>query len=669
MKRLFLLTVLLLSGLTTSIFGQSDPAWDATGNNLLNGVYNFRETLWVTDTSANKALLRVTTRYGTINFDGAGNYTISGTEWNSDTSTSTPYTPTNTYTISAGGFGFLNRSSNILERVYGMVSEGIFIGNTAESPVNSLFIAARQPTTNVTTATFNQNYTVAYTNLATPNLGDIRDSTFQLTPNGAGSLGTVSATGYISESSSTTTQSIPGATYSFASGTGTLNLGTPSTTNLISGSKQLYVANGGKLIFGGSETGGDMLVGILTPSSTVPSTNFSGVYFQAGMDVDRHLLPSGAAYLNSYFGSLNAVPSLNSLVGHQRVQTAPFAAYEYTYSDTYTVSSSGSFDDFLGIRHFLSQDGAVRVGFGVGNYLGINVALKAPPLTGSGVFINPNGVVNAGSYSPFTTAVSPGEILAIYGTNLAPAGCPTNGLFPSSLCGVSVTINGRVAPIYYALPTQLAVLVPYEVTSNNIIEITVNNNGTTSNRVTSFVSTTSPGAFATPIANGLGYVAAYHGRLEEGAVSPQNPARPGEYIAVFLTGLGPVSPPITTGQAGPVNPLSRTTSEIKATIAKKQLAPADRDFAGIAPILHGTYQLNVRVPADVASPSDVFLDIAGPDALNSQIKIPVGGTPVSSSVVLPRSVSATQTRVRPDPPQGSTRRGSNSGSGASSEGQ
>src|SRR6187455_844263 len=107
MKRLLLVTAVTLSGLASSAFGQSDPAWDNTGNNLLSGTYNFREVVWVTDTSANKALVRVTTRYGTISFSN-GNYTVSGTEWNSDTNSANPYTPSNTYTISAGGFGFLD---------------------------------------------------------------------------------------------------------------------------------------------------------------------------------------------------------------------------------------------------------------------------------------------------------------------------------------------------------------------------------------------------------------------------------------------------------------------------------------------------------------------------------------------------------------------------------
>jgi uncharacterized protein (TIGR03437 family) len=659
MRRFFPLAVALLSGLTAPAFAQ----WDTTGDGLLVGNYNFRESVWVTDTSANNALLRVTVRYGAINFDGVGGYVVLGSEWNSDTNSTVPYNLSNTYGISAGGYGFLNRSTDVLTRVYGLVSNGIFIGSSTESGVNNIFIAARQPTTPITTQSFNQNYTIAYTNLGTPNLGDIRDANFTLQPNGSGTLAAVQATGYIGGSQTATNQPLSG-TYSFSNGIGTMNL--TGGTTLISGTKLFYVANGGNLIFGGSTTGADMFVGLLTPTSAVPASVFNGTYFQAGIDVDRSMLPGGAAYLNSYYGSFGAVSSISSVVGHQRLQTAPYAAYEYTYADeNRPLSSAGSYDDFLGMRHFVSLDGAVRVGFGVGTYLGINVALQAPTLTGSGVYLNPNGIVNAASYTPFTAGISPGEMLTLFGSNLAP-GNFEDGTIPNSLGGVTVFINGIIAPIYIARPDGLAVLVPYGVQGSSIADVVVNNNGVFSNHVTAFIDITSPGAFAFPTPNGLGYVAARHTTRAPtyDVVTSADPARPGEYIAVFVTGLGPVNPPITTGAAGPVSPLSTTTSTIKATVGG---VAAATNFAGIAPFLHGTYQINVQVPATAAA-GDLFLEIQGPDALNSQIKIPVGGSPIGSAVSARAVSEPASTRKRPEPPHNSvsTRSGSTAGSDDSS---
>ena len=74
-----------------------------------------------------------------------------------------------------------------------------------------------------------------------------------------------------------------------------------------------------------------------------------------------------------------------------------------------------------------------------------------------------NPVVNGASYLPL---VGPGAWLTIFGENLAPAARAWNaadivdGVLPRSLDGVSVTVNGRPAAVYYISPTQLNVQAP-----------------------------------------------------------------------------------------------------------------------------------------------------------------------------------------------------------------
>ena len=48
--------------------------------------------------------------------------------------------------------------------------------------------------------------------------------------------------------------------------------------------------------------------------------------------------------------------------------------------------------------------------------------------------------------------------------------------------------------------------------------------------------------------------------------SPQNPAPRGSVITVYLTGQGAVNPPVATGQAAPLDPLSRSTGAATARI-------------------------------------------------------------------------------------------------------
>jgi uncharacterized protein (TIGR03437 family) len=79
-------------------------------------------------------------------------------------------------------------------------------------------------------------------------------------------------------------------------------------------------------------------------------------------------------------------------------------------------------------------------------------------------------------------------------------------------------------------------------------------------------------------------------------VSPSHPVLPGEWITLYLTGLGVVTPAVPSGQPAPLSPLSRTVYSATVKI-NAQEAPVD--FCGLAPGWAGLYQLNVFVPADL----------------------------------------------------------------------
>jgi uncharacterized protein (TIGR03437 family) len=244
------------------------------------------------------------------------------------------------------------------------------------------------------------------------------------------------------------------------------------------------------------------------------------------------------------------------------------------------------------------------------------------------VFLDPTGVVNAASFTPFTTGLAPGQLISLFGTGLG-TGVVQDATFPTTLGGTTVTIDGRAAPLYYVSPTQINAIVPFE-TPTGVAEITVSRGGSTSKRVTVYVNRTAPGVFAVP-PTGLGYAAALHG--DYSLITPQNPARPSEAIMVYLTGLGRTNPQIATGAAGPsAEPLARAVEVIDASINGRA---ANILYAGMAPGLRG-YQINLTVPA--ATPAgDQYLDVGGPDALNSQILLPISGVRSATSTATPRT--------------------------------
>ena len=585
--------------------------WDTSGNSMLNGTYYFREVIYVSNTSTG-ALSGATALYGTIAFNGSGTYTINCTVYDSGyglfTCAQGGLPTSGTYSVAASGYGFLSSPRYSGVSVYGLVSQqGIFVGSSTEDGFNDLFIAAPLSSPMPTLATFKGSYWIADMDTAN-GIG----SMFQANPDGAGNLGNVTITGYIEGyGSSLATQTSTGVKYTNPGGAEVVTFTNPSNATLIAGQKYLYLSPDGNFVFGGSPTGWDFLVGIRTASGT---PGFGGLYYQAGMDL--------SSVFDTYYGSLNA--NAGVAVGHQRVNDVLDGyLYDYTYGEAYSVSPNGTYSN-PAIMNYVVGAGGVRIGSGIGPYLGINVALPAPSFSGPGVYLNPAGVVNAASSAPFTAGIAPGDFITLYGANLAPGTATAYTVpFPTTLGldGVQVTVNGLPAPVEFVSPGQISAIVPYAVGSS-IARIQVNNNGVLSNVVTEFVNLTAPGVFTVP-PGGLGYGAVLHG--DYSLVTAQSPAQVGETVAVYLTGLGTTNPPIPDGSAGPAS--SQTNNTIQVYIGGLQ---ATVSYSGLAPDLAGLYQINFTVPAGVTA-GDNTLEIVGPDSDAAEALIPVGTALAASS--------------------------------------
>ena len=585
--------------------------FDNSGNGFLQGTYYFREVIWLVGDNSG-SLGRALSIYGTINFDGNGNYNLSSQVFDSNVGQQQTFSTTGTYTISASGYGFLSNPLSTNDSVYGLVSNGVFVGSSTESTFNDLFIAAQLASPVPTNASFRGTYSMVDVDFPTGIPADTRDSQFQLNPDGNGNIGTVRASGYIAASGSTViNQSIGSVRYFFSNGGANVNFaGSLTANNLLAGTKYLYLSAAGNFVFGGSPTAWDMIVGV---RSTGGTTNFGGLYYQAGVTQDESQLANSFADLDTFYGSLKA--NAGVILGEQRfLSLFNNNPLDFTYTGSYALNADGTYDDSTN-HYIFGSGGALRVGLGKPPSIGVSVAVQGPSFSGSGVFIDPTGVVNAASSALFTSGIAPGELITIYGSNLGP-GLKVDASFPTTLGGVQVMVNSRPAPIYVVSPGQISAVVPF-ATTELIAGIQVINNGVPSNTVTTFVNLTAPGVFTNPT-GGLGSAAALHPDFT--LVTAANPAQIGETVAIFVTGLGDVSPAVADGAPGPGNPFSLVTNTILVYIDGQQATPV---FAGLAPGLVGLYQINVQVPSGVSS-GNVTLDISGPDFYTTEATIPIG---------------------------------------------
>jgi uncharacterized protein (TIGR03437 family) len=637
---------------------------DTSQNALLKGNYRFRHiAIQTVDEDANPT--EVTATFGLIVFDGAGNYTITGTQVDNTVSNGAaqPFTTTGTYAIGSNGTGYV--SSPLYPTIYsdydfGAVAQGVFTGSSTESEgqgnvLNDIFIAI--PTgTAPTNASFNSAYQTGVLDFAGGGSTAIKNALFKLSANGSGGFGTITLTGQAANqtpnaTTGTITQTVTGATYGFNSdGSATLTIplpsGVTSANALFTGTKTIFESADGNFILGWTAGGYDIFFGVKALAITGTDSITKGLYFTAGLEDSPS--PTTGFGTDSYYGAISSFgDSAGDAIVHSRLNYPNFYSEDFGSDDIIQLNADGTLvnPDFAGYQFVFGDAGQALVGIGTfGNYalvVGMHAPAFVPPLPSGAVYLNPIGVVNAASYQPITASLAPGELITLYGVGLSSVTMTTIGgqPFPTMLGGVSVAIDSIPCPIYYVSPTQLAVIVPYEIANNQtgLANIQVTNNGTPSNTVQMYFQDSAPGVFSQNQL-GIGYASALHATTGT-LINMNSPAQPGEYISLYLTGLGTVTPSIADGALGPTSTLS------VADLYPDNLSVYFNDytngsvgvsgtiqFAGLAPGLAGLYQINVQVPTTGLGAGDsVYVEIVTDSADINQIQIPYGSAGSSSA--------------------------------------
>ncbi|MBX9599536.1 MAG: hypothetical protein K2X35_00980 [Bryobacteraceae bacterium] len=561
-----------------------------SGNANLNGRYYFR---YVSLTVTGATVTAARSAGGVITFNGAGGYTVQGQQM---TGTAAPaaLNVTGTYAVQPGGF--LSASSFTGGGpLTGRLASGAVIAGTEAPGIQDLMIAIPAPGQAVNNAALQGNYSIATLEFPGGNLAQIRNTFFQAGANGAGNFGNALVEGQAANlGGRRLSQTVTGITYSVsADGSGTLTLplssGQTGDNQLASGAKTIYLSADGNWLLGGSFEPG--LHGILIATKSLPGNGsngvFTGLFFTGGLQFQG----SG----RSFVGSANATGA-GGLTWHRRWKEDT-SVFDFSLLTGYSVAGDGS-GQVAGNKFALGAGGNGFLVTGVpdngnsGAYV-LQAGFRAPAQSGTGVFLNPQGIFNGASFAPAGAPVAPGMLVTMFGAGLASRTEVTQTLpFPTTLAGVSLTVNGTTAPVYAVSPTQVSALVPFSATGPSATFV-LTNNGVRSNPVEVPLRASAPGIFTIP-RNGLGEGAI----LDQGfqVISTNNRARRGSFVQIFLTGLGVTAPPVPDGAAAPSNPLSVTSRALTVLIGA---TPAPNIlYKGLAPTLAGLYQINVQIPAN-----------------------------------------------------------------------
>ena len=213
-----------------------------------------------------------------------------------------------------------------------------------------------------------------------------------------------------------------------------------------------------------------------------------------------------------------------------------------------------------------------------------------------------SAVVNSASY--LEGAVSPGELITIFGANLGPPsdaqGDLDGDVVADTIEGTQISIGGVVAPILFASSNQINTVVPFNLTGATA-QIQVLYQGQSTASTTVPVQAVSPAIFSM---NGTG---GGQGAIlnQDGSVNSQsNPASRGSVVSLFATGGGLTTPASMNGLVTAPNASEYYPAPVQPVSVSIDGQAAQIVYAGAAPgLVAGVLQINVAVPANATQAS------------------------------------------------------------------
>ncbi|MCZ6750343.1 MAG: IPT/TIG domain-containing protein [Acidobacteria bacterium] len=221
--------------------------------------------------------------------------------------------------------------------------------------------------------------------------------------------------------------------------------------------------------------------------------------------------------------------------------------------------------------------------------------------SGTSALANPPIIAATVEGAGFQPGISPGSIASLFGFDFSASTASADTVpLPTTLAAVRVTVNGVNAPLYFVSPGQINIQVPFETPLGSDVPIVVIRDEIPGPEWKATVELYALGVFTYEREPGVRDPIITHadGRL----VTPSDPARPGEVVIVYGTGIGGLENPPPTGAASLQEPLATSLVEPQVILTGSSSEAAGRSlFVGLAPGFVGLIQMNIQLP-DIRPP-------------------------------------------------------------------
>ncbi len=337
--------------------------------------------------------------------------------------------------------------------------------------------------------------------------------------------------------------------------------------------------------------------------------------------------------LTTLNSSLNPSPAPQTVRFTAQLQYAPAGAYPtgtvtFKYADTGNLLGTANLQTFGSTAALTTQATIAVSSLSAGSYAvqasysGDNVYAPSTSETFKQVLTPPSGgleptinqVVNGGSYLP---GIQAGAWVTIGGFGLANVADPgvnglpveiSNGVLPTSLDSVSVTINGKNAYVAFINRQQINVQAPDD-SAQGPVSVVVTNHSAVSAFFTAQLQPAAPGLFQWGATN-YAIVTRFPDYAHIGnpsAVPGTLAAKPGDILTLWATGLGPTQPPGAAGKV--VTASAPTASPVTVTVGNMgvNVIGAATTSASV-----GLYQVAIQLPQSIGlGDQPVVVTVAG----------------------------------------------------------
>jgi uncharacterized protein (TIGR03437 family) len=226
---------------------------------------------------------------------------------------------------------------------------------------------------------------------------------------------------------------------------------------------------------------------------------------------------------------------------------------------------------------------------------------------GAGPTYSAAGIVNTANYTlgPF----APNSVVTIFGSGLARSAqgvelAPGALQLPTEINYVRVYVSNSPAALFYVSDSQINFLMPSVLLSGDVT-IRVATQGNSGPEVTVTLVDSAPALF--PMAGG--YAIATH--AEGTLLTADSPARAGDTVVIYLTGLGRTSPNPAPGEIPHYAGQMVRLSDLKVWLGASALDPIWIKYAGLTPGSAGLYQINLVLPDNLGTDPEIRVAVAG----------------------------------------------------------